>query len=385
MEKRGPYFYGRGMATPSFTLQSLTEIKRGRMRLCDGIESHTRQRHPYALAAALELQSIEKPRLPIDDRFTGLTHVAVHRTRDRSRIRGVRFAVWPAPWRTVTVDRRFECIDPICTWAMYATRLPLEELIVLGDAMMRRDRRLKRVRRDEFAAFLDEMREWLDGDEARKRNFRGIGNCRRALRIMRENTDSSQETRTRIALMRYGLDCPAVNHTVKDARGSKVLLDMAYPELRLAIEYDGAHHASQWLGDAARRAALEEAGWAYVQVTELDLVDERAEERLARRVADKMAQIVGVPMPLTERRTIRQVCDGRTTRRRPLWERAALGGEGEGLLVPAGGGANQAVPADGGPHRVIPADGTGSNRLGLIDGDASLPEPEESDPLAGIA
>lgn len=315
--------------TTSFTLQSLTELKHARMRRCDDIEGYTRQRHPYALESALELQSIEKPRIPPGTRFKESTHMAVHDSKDRSRIRDVRFAIWAAPWQTVVVNRRFTCIDPVYTWAMYAARLPLEELIVLGDSMMRRDKRLKRAGIDEFAMFLEDMQDWIDDDLTRRRNFRGIGNCRRALRVMRENTDSSQETRTRIALMRYGLDCPEVNHATRDARGRRVLLDMAYPELKLAIEYDGKHHASQWLRDAARRAALEERGWTCIQVTELDLDDEQAEERLARRVADRMAAAIGRDVPLTSRRTMRQVCDGRIFRRRPAWQRIAAAQTGE--------------------------------------------------------
>ena len=88
-----------------------------------------------------------------------------------------------------------------------------------------------------------------------------------ALQFMREGTDSSQESRCRIALIRNGLPCPKVNWKVRLNNGKIALLDMAYPDIKVAIEYDGRHHAGQWLADSKRREALEDDGWAYIQVT----------------------------------------------------------------------------------------------------------------------
>lgn len=98
---------------------------------------------------------------------------------------------------------------------------------------------------------------------------------RRALRLMRENTDSSQETRSRIVLLRYGLPCPEVNYAIRLKGYSHVFFaDMAYPDLKIIIEYDGRHHASRWLADSKRREALEDEGWLYIQVTAENLRDE---------------------------------------------------------------------------------------------------------------
>lgn len=52
-----------------------------------------------------------------------------------------------------------------------------------------------------------------------------------ALQFMREGTDSSQESRCRIALIRNGLPCPQVNWKVRLNNGKIVLLDMAYPDI----------------------------------------------------------------------------------------------------------------------------------------------------------
>lgn len=83
---------------------------------------------------------------------------------------------------------------------------------------------------------------------------------RRALRLMRENTDSSQETRSRIVLLRYGLPCPEVNYTIRLKGYSHVFSRTWLIRIEIIIEYDGRHHASRWLADSKRREALEDEG-----------------------------------------------------------------------------------------------------------------------------
>jgi hypothetical protein len=58
------------------------------------------------------------------------------------------------------------------------------------------------------------------------------------------------ESRLRMLLVLAGLPEPTVNHIVRDDRGNWVRrFDLAYPDLRIAIEYDGRHHIErqeQW-------------------------------------------------------------------------------------------------------------------------------------------
>nr|WP_240541323.1 hypothetical protein [Bifidobacterium santillanense] len=333
----------------SMALAELTERKYRCMDVCAAIRLRTDWRPPYALSTALGLLSIEMPRMSSPPRTgrrlrSGMVNdsrehivVAVPHANRKYRVNGVDAVVWRFPMETVTVERQFVCTSPACTWAMFAAHLDLGELIVLGDSMMRRDGRLRRTTVDELELYLDGAEEYArrEGEEGRPcRMFKGYADCRRALPVIRQGTDSSMETRTRLALMRYGLDCPRVNYPVSVGRGGNTLyLDLAYPEFKICIEYDGSHHAGQWLNDVRRRQLLEDAGWKYIQVTSMDIGDAAAEADLAGRVAARIYEVTGVVMPLTERKTIRQVCDARSRHRRPMYIRLGF----TPLLDPDGG------------------------------------------------
>ena len=82
------------------------------------------------------------------------------------------------------------------------------------------------------------------------------------LELADSRADSPMETRMRMALWFGGLPPPAVQHPVVTG-GRRYLLDLAYPAVRLAVEYDGGHHLTQERArlDLAREAALVAAGW----------------------------------------------------------------------------------------------------------------------------
>ena len=152
--------------------------------------------------------------------------------------------------------------------------------------------------------------------------FRGYNKCRRALLLARAGTDSSMETRTRLVLLKYGLNCPQVNYPIFVGNNTRpIYLDLAYPEFKICIEYEGSHHAGQWLNDARRRQMIEDAGWKYIQVTKLDIGDEAGEEALARRVAERIQEVTGKTVQLTMRQTTQQISDVRKLRRIPLYKR----------------------------------------------------------------
>jgi hypothetical protein len=78
-----------------------------------------------------------------------------------------------------------------------------------------------------------------------------------------EVTVSPMETRIRVAIHRYGLPPPQLQFPV-----GPFLLDLAYPEIRLAIEYDGRDHrtAERAIRDLRREAYVTRRDWEVLRL-----------------------------------------------------------------------------------------------------------------------
>lgn len=308
--------------TETIAYKSLGQVREEYARHCLAISRRTKCKLTWALSTALSLQGIEVPQgLKCSKKNQQIA--VVKNANSRYHLAGIQFVTWCKPLETVIAegigsgngingplngtirahyfDNELLCASPVCTWAMAATRLSLAELVVLGDSMMRRDHRLNKATLLDFIAYLQRMQNW--SRKSHVRQFRGYDMCQRAVRLMCENTDSSQETRTRLTLMRHRLDCPAVNYPLQ-IRGQQFYLDLAYPEFRVCVEYDGQFHATQWMNDSRRRRLIENAQWQYIQVTSDDLRDEKAQRQLACRVAGAIERNTG--------RRIGDVCCGLT-------------------------------------------------------------------------
>jgi very-short-patch-repair endonuclease len=80
------------------------------------------------------------------------------------------------------------------------------------------------------------------------------------------------ETRTRLLLVAGGLPRPIAQHVVRDSDGRFVArLDLAYPDQRVAVEYDGAWHWQQRRADDRRRDRLRALGWVVLVVSAEDV------------------------------------------------------------------------------------------------------------------
>lgn len=91
---------------------------------------------------------------------------------------------------------------------------------------------------------------------------------------VRAGAASRPETWTRLTLVDAGLPEPAIDHDVYDARGFIGCVDLAYPERRIAIEYEGDHHrtdSAQWNRDIEKHDRLAAAGWRVIRVTREDV------------------------------------------------------------------------------------------------------------------
>lgn len=76
-------------------------------------------------------------------------------------------------------------------------------------------------------------------------------------------------------LIESGFPLPDVNFSLLSPSGCELYrLDLAWPHLRIAVEYDGhAVHAGREEEDAAREDDLRKRGWIIVRARSADLVD----------------------------------------------------------------------------------------------------------------
>ena len=264
----------------------------------------------FCRMTALALLAIERPRMPGRDGMRLERVIAT--ANEHHGLAGIRDVRWAGVIQTQIVDNTVCCTSPECTWVMMARVLSPSELVVLADSMMRRDPWLKRTSVERLETYLDRLGEcpvkvW------------GLRACRRALRLVRENTDSSMESRVRLVLESYGLGVPEVNHPVVNPHtGRFMYLDMAYVDLKIAIEYDGQFHADQWEADVHRRRLLDELGWDVVQVTAADMRTEGDRHALALRVAQHVSLRLGRRVRVRVPLSVGQLMDGRR-RVEPRW------------------------------------------------------------------
>ncbi len=120
--------------------------------------------------------------------------------------------------------------------------------------------------------------------------YRGVPGVRRAREVAAladGRAESPPESVTRMIWLDAGLPRPQANVEVRDGAERFVArVDLLDPRSRLAVEYDGAHHATaaQRSRDSARELALEALGYIVVKVTAADLATPGARRLLQRRL-----------------------------------------------------------------------------------------------------
>jgi hypothetical protein len=117
---------------------------------------------------------------------------------------------------------------------------------------------------------------------------RGTRQAREVAALADGLAESPPETRVRLLLARSSLPVPVAQYVVRHDGRFVARVDFAWPEKRLALEYDGLWHGDpdQFQRDRRRLNALLAAGWRVRFVTAADL---RQPELLLRRIAAALA------------------------------------------------------------------------------------------------
>jgi hypothetical protein len=175
-----------------------------------------------------------------------IAHTASLATGDTRVVRGVRVTT---PART--------CWD-LSQW------LPVAEAVVIVDRLLKAEL-VTRLDLDSFAAAR------LEGVGPR-----GVRRFRRVIGLSDGRAESPQESRLRVALVQAGLPQPVAQVEIFDEDGLIARTDLAYPEWRIAMEYDGLWHAGadQLHRDRRRLNRLQAAGWLVIHVTSARLRDD---------------------------------------------------------------------------------------------------------------
>lgn len=160
---------------------------------------------------------------------------------------------------------------PARTWLDLARMLPLEDLVAMGDQLIRQPRPELELRCQPWST-AQELREML----SRHPKMQGIVKARAAVDLMRAGADSAPETFLRLAMMDGGLPEPELQVQVVPGNSYSPAADLGYRRHRIAIQYDGGHHLTreQQSRDNRRDAAFHSAGWRYFKFNADDLAND---------------------------------------------------------------------------------------------------------------
>lgn len=156
------------------------------------------------------------------------------------------------------------------TWLDLAAQLPPEELVALGDALLR-------------AGSLDAPT--LAARLGRADGVRGIRRARECAPLLTAKAASRPESIVRYWLTVSDLPTPVCQVPVRDAAGRIVLhADLGWEAWKVALEYEGRHHADreQFGRDLERYTLMAADGWLLLRFGARDL-DRR--QRLLDRAA----------------------------------------------------------------------------------------------------
>jgi hypothetical protein len=117
-------------------------------------------------------------------------------------------------------------------------------------------------------------RDELYRELRRQSGRRGIVMVRELLELASAKAESPMESETRLAMLDGGLPPPVLQYQIVDLRGRTWRLDFAWPDVRVAAEYDGVDWHSgpeAFLRDRRRAAALQDLGWVVVAIVAEDV------------------------------------------------------------------------------------------------------------------
>ncbi|WP_092338100.1 MULTISPECIES: hypothetical protein [Cryobacterium] len=200
--------------------------------------------------------------MPFAVEHTQTIHVSTEEPTLRDRVLGVRGHHVAPKTVTVVAVRGVRVTSAVDTWCQLSTMLGLDDLIRIGDTLVRR--------KHPFA----EMRDLLAAVR-RYSGRRGVKLLREALIWIRPGVDSPRETDLRLLIVRASLPEPEVNAIIMSRTGVKLATgDLVFRRYRVLLEYDGGQHRTdenQFHWDVDRLDALMEERWRVIRINKSHL------------------------------------------------------------------------------------------------------------------
>ncbi|MCL2482571.1 MAG: DUF559 domain-containing protein [Propionibacteriaceae bacterium] len=184
-------------------------------------------------------------------------HILFTQSGDRPNRQGVIAHSTNRPVQMWRIIHGLPVMHPVDHW-LQISAASMDAMVEIGDGFLRRKNPLLSI---------EEMKERLSQLSGRPHSSLAA----KAMCLVRPNTDSLYETRTRLMLVRAGLPTPEVNYAVRCSVQDRTYhVDMGYATVKVAVEYDGLVHIQdrqQMSIDANRRRILQDEGWLIITVT----------------------------------------------------------------------------------------------------------------------
>lgn len=175
--------------------------------------------------------------------------------------------------------------SPALTWLEVTGSLCADDLVVLGDHLVRHPYLAYEGRSAPYT-HAERLQEMLN----RHPLLPGRARALEALSLIRVGADSPAETKLRLALLRAGLPEPELQ---VPSRPGGPRADLGYPDLRIAIQYEGSVHLSpeQVRADQRRDTIFSADGWLILRFNLDDYRDgfRRAATEVRAAIAHRLA------------------------------------------------------------------------------------------------
>jgi very-short-patch-repair endonuclease len=178
-----------------------------------------------------------------------------------------------SPWERDEVGRLdvFPVTTPARTWRDLAMILPPAALLAVSDQLL------------DGRCTTSQLADQL----ARRPTGRGAARARAVLPVAGEPAESPMESVLRWVIHEAGLPTPVVQHVVTMGGRFVARADLAWPQKKVIVEFDGDVHRDRavFVNDLRRQNELIAAGWTVLRFTSADVLGRPAEVVAAIRRA----------------------------------------------------------------------------------------------------